>query len=513
MNDQPSVNSIAPDRDSPRDPTATAKAAPAMVSVNARGGASRNTGLKVALLCIAFALLASGALWGFNQYRAWKKTNDEKALAASKAENKSALVGRRRSFSSDPALAATIPKPPTPENSPPCLESTLLLDGKGQPVLSVTGAPMRICKDGKIFMPAGGTPIPLAQAKPPAPNPVKPPSRYGGELMVPAKEHAWGVPTTSQPARSNSLTSGVDANAQFARFLQQRGIGAQASEAHPTMTPVGQTTAIAGNTPVGGIIKLSQASADDTEPNTPATMSAGAPAAPQNALAGRPAPSSSNAQGAIGNLLTPSRTPTVTATLLGDRNMILPRGRSIDCSLATRVVNEVSGMAECVLASDVYSDNGKVVLLERGSQASGEYIALMTQGQRRLFILWSRVRTPHGVVINLASPASDALGTAGIGGYIDNRWGERLGAAVLLSMVKDAIALATAKAVSSGGAGAGAGIYAFQTTSSTGERMVNQVLNSTINIKPTLYANQGDRAAIYVARDLDFGSVYALRTR
>jgi len=145
-----------------------------------------------------------------------------------------------------------------------------------------------------------------------------------------------------------------------------------------------------------------------------------------------------------------------------------------------------------------------VVLLERGSEATGEYVAAMAQGQRRLFVLWTRIKSPEGVVINLNSPAADALGTSGMDGYVDNHWWERIGAAFMLSMVKDVVAYAAAPS--------GTG-QVYQNSSQTSESMATKVLESTINIKPTLYKNQGDRGSIYVARDLDFGTVYALKPR
>ena len=219
-----------------------------------------------------------------------------------------------------------------------------------------------------------------------------------------------------------------------------------------------------------------------------------------------PGPAPSGA-GSIGGLLTPSSTPKVEAGMIGDRNMILPKGKSIDCALTVRVVNEVAGMATCVLTTDVYSDNGRVVLLDRGSEAVGEYAATMAQGQRRLFLLWTRVKTPNGVVINLNSPAADALGTSGLAGSVDNHWWDRLGAAFLLSIVQDAIGFSTAQAAGGGGQGQ---LSIYQNSATTGNRMAEVVLQSTINIKPTLYKNQGDRATIVVARDLDFGTVYAL---
>jgi type IV secretion system protein VirB10 len=197
------------------------------------------------------------------------------------------------------------------------------------------------------------------------------------------------------------------------------------------------------------------------------------------------------------------------ASYLGDRNLILPKGRSIDCGLSMRLISDLPGLASCILSDNVYSDNGKVLLLERGSEAVGEYSAAMAQGQKRIFVLWTRIKTPTGVVINLNSPGADELGTSGLPGLVNNHWWERLGAASLLTLVQDAIAYKSAQ-VSNGGQGT---LAVYQNTSQTTNNMADTILENTINIKPTLYKNQGDRGTIYVARDLDFSSVYALRPR
>lgn len=205
--------------------------------------------------------------------------------------------------------------------------------------------------------------------------------------------------------------------------------------------------------------------------------------------------------------LTPSTTPMVQAGRLSDLNTLLPKGRTIDCGLSVRVVSSLAGLATCVVTQNVYSANGRVLLIERGSEAVGEYRSGVARGQRRLFILWNRVITPGGVVINLQSPGADALGGSGLEGAVDNHWFERVGSAFLLSTIQDGIQYEIAQAqANSGGA-----TFVLGNTAQTGNQMAQRVLEDTIDIPPTIYKNQGDRTVIYVARDLDFSSVYKLR--
>jgi type IV secretion system protein VirB10 len=101
------------------------------------------------------------------------------------------------------------------------------------------------------------------------------------------------------------------------------------------------------------------------------------------------------------------------ASRLPDRNFLITAGTAIPCILQTAMDTSTLGYVSCVIPTDVYSDNGAVVLMEKGTKVLGEYGSGMHQGQNRLFVLWTRAVTPAGVAIGLTSPASDALGRAG----------------------------------------------------------------------------------------------------
>lgn len=474
----------APNSTLPADPTE-------IVSVNSRGGTSGNMAAKVGFVILVFALVMIGGLVSLNKWRAVKKAGDARVEAANKSEVKPAQVGPRRTF--DPDLPPPLPTPaPSPTQlaggaigagqatlCPDGSASTPLIGPDGGVVPAHGGGITRVCRDGKVVVPAIDSRSGAGVAPPPigvrqtGPNGqaqgTPPPSRFAGDVMV--ASNGMGAMTSQQP--SGSATNPMQ-TLQIMQDLLARGQGAQPAAGAGTLAPIATMTGSSVATGNGvGAAGLSPA-------------------------------------GSIGTLLTPSQTPAVQAGMVGDRNLLLPKGRTVDCSLSTRVVSDLAGMATCVLTSNVYSDNGRVVLLERGSEAVGEYGATVVQGQRRLFVLWTRVKTPSGVVINLNSPAADALGTSGLEGYVDNHWWERIGAAFMLSLVQDAISYKTAAATGGGGA---QGTAVFQNSSQTGNRLAEKILDSTINIKPTLYKNQGDRATIFVARDLDFGTVYALRAR
>ncbi|WP_317992836.1 type IV secretion system protein VirB10 [Bartonella gliris] len=221
-------------------------------------------------------------------------------------------------------------------------------------------------------------------------------------------------------------------------------------------------------------------------------------------------------------LLKPTTTEETKASFIGNRNFIIAMGTSIPCILETALNSDQPGFASCIINRDILSDNGRVVLLDKGTQVVGEYKGGIKQGQSRLFVLWTRAKTPSGVIIPLASPATDSLGRAGFDGNINTHWWERFGSSLLLTVIDGATTTLTNKMVgnsntgganNAGGGGFGGGGGNFGGANNLGKDAASIALENQINIPPTLEKLQGELVNIFVARDLDFSSVYKLTVK
>jgi type IV secretion system protein VirB10 len=205
---------------------------------------------------------------------------------------------------------------------------------------------------------------------------------------------------------------------------------------------------------------------------------------------------------ALSALLHPSATTAARARVLPAERLLLPKGAFIDCTLETAIDSTLPGMTTCVTATDTFGVDGSTVLIERGSKLVGETQGDVHQGAARVFVLWTEARTPTGVIVPLASPGTDELGRSGLAGEVNRHFFQRFGAAILISVIDGAVQ----SAVSSRGGGA------VIVNPSTSQDVMTEVLKGTINIPPTVTKAQGDRIQVLVARDLDFRSVYELKS-
>lgn len=494
----PTNNSEAGDPSTPS-PTAEApEVTEDIVSVN-RTGRESNKFAKASFLILVGAVLVGVLAW-FSQD--W--VNNRKA--AMQADNglkpneetgkvfnpeKTGAAAARPKLGSDSGLPApSQAAAPSPTQPGAAREDGVrpLRGSDGKVMVNAQGRAMGVDKEGNVVeVPAitamtddqtGRRPLPgqsaAGQAQG-AQQPAKPPSRYAGSLFV------------GEPAKPSNLSA--DAGAIGTSHQQAANTVAQ--------TQAQQIAEILRGAGLGG----------GPQPARPA------PAAPSPVGPGGTGTTEQARPGTIGGALYSSATPVAIARRMTDQNLILPKGRQADCVLTGRIVDEVPGFTSCVLAQNLYSDNGRVLLLERGSELTGEYGTTNQLGLERLFVTWSRLKTPEGVEIDLSSPGSDRLGTSGLPGHLDNRWAARIGAAFLLSFVKD-VTVATINKQSQASSGATVSVQTApgQNTLNASSALAEEVIKQTIKVRPRLAINEGDRISIYVARDLDFSSVYALKT-
>jgi type IV secretion system protein VirB10 len=187
------------------------------------------------------------------------------------------------------------------------------------------------------------------------------------------------------------------------------------------------------------------------------------------------------------------------ARSLPDRNFLIMAGSFIPCVLQSAMDSSQPGYVSCIVPRHVYSDNGRVVLLEKGTKIVGEYQGGLNRGEYRLFVLWTRAVTPRGIAIDVASPATDALGRGGMDGRVNTFFWQRFGTALLFSLVEDA-ATVGAEAVGS----------SASNTTRVPSDAASTILQQNAQIRPVLRKNQGEDVGITVAQDFDFSTVYGL---
>ncbi len=188
----------------------------------------------------------------------------------------------------------------------------------------------------------------------------------------------------------------------------------------------------------------------------------------------------------------------VSANRIGALGSTIPQGAVIEAVLETALDSDLPGFARALVARDVLSFDGENVLIPRGSRVIGQYKAATALGASRVFVIWSRIIRPDGVSVQLASPATDELGRAGLGGKVDRHFLQRFGGAILLSVINGGLAAGTAALTSGNGV--------FIGTASEATSAATSALRGT-DIPPTIRTPQGASVRIFVARDLDFSAV------
>lgn len=182
------------------------------------------------------------------------------------------------------------------------------------------------------------------------------------------------------------------------------------------------------------------------------------------------------------------------ATKMSNPTTTVTQGTLIPAILETAIDTDVPGFVRAVVSQDVRSFDGTRVLVPRSSRLIGQYQSGLQAGQKRAYVIWTRLIRPDGVSVDIASPGTDFSGMAGLPGDVNTHFFKRFGSAMLLSVIDG---LTTAL---SGGASIILG---------GGQSAAAAAVAEDSKIGPTIRVRQGEPIRVFTARDLDFSRVSA----
>jgi type IV secretion system protein VirB10 len=207
----------------------------------------------------------------------------------------------------------------------------------------------------------------------------------------------------------------------------------------------------------------------------------------------------------------------------------IPQGTMIRGTLETAINSDLAGIVKAIVREDVYSFDGRRILIPAGSSLIGDYKSGVERGQERLFIVWTRMIRGDGVSVQLGSYGTDHLGRSGMTGVVDRKYWERFGPPALMTMIggvtqyiaqlgqkqdRNITIVNTDGTVTSIPQDNGttsqdrAREIAAETIASGIQQLATEAFQDTRNIRPTIHIAQGSDITVFVTRDLDFSDLY-----
>ena len=174
----------------------------------------------------------------------------------------------------------------------------------------------------------------------------------------------------------------------------------------------------------------------------------------------------------------------------------LSQGSVIQAALQTAINSDLPGSVVAVVSEPVPAFSGDQILIPRGSRLFGQYRSGIELNQKRILILWTRVLTPDGTSIEIASVGGDQLGRSGLTGIVDTKFAERFGGAALISLI------GAAPAVAANSTDNETASEVLQGVSGDLEDAVGSVIADQVSISPTIYIDQGASVTVLVDRDV-----------
>jgi type IV secretory pathway VirB10-like protein len=173
-------------------------------------------------------------------------------------------------------------------------------------------------------------------------------------------------------------------------------------------------------------------------------------------------------------------------------------GTILEAVLTNRLQGDFTGPVNCQITTDVYSHNGRVLLIPKGSRVLGEARRVDERDQERLAVLFHRLLMPDGYSLSLDQTLGlDQAGAAALKDKVNRHYLSTFGTSAALGLLAGFSMYGTGGALTA----EGGDLYRQGVASQLG-RDATRILDHRLNRLPSVTIREGVRVKILLASDL-----------
>jgi type IV secretory pathway VirB10-like protein len=197
-----------------------------------------------------------------------------------------------------------------------------------------------------------------------------------------------------------------------------------------------------------------------------------------------------------------SRNPAVpsagAANAAAGKTYVLFEGTILETVLINRLDGQFAGPVQCLLSTDVYSNDRQRLLIPAGSKLLGETRKVDTFGQTRLAVAFHRLLMPDGYSVSLDQfKGLNQIGDTGLRDQVNNHYLRIFGVSLAIGTLG-----AVAEAGTRGSLTASSTDLMRQGFAQSTAQSAAQILDKFLNIMPTVTIREGHRIKVYLSGDL-----------
>jgi type IV secretory pathway VirB10-like protein len=186
------------------------------------------------------------------------------------------------------------------------------------------------------------------------------------------------------------------------------------------------------------------------------------------------------------------------ANAAAGKNYVLFEGNILETVLINRLDGQFSGPVECLLSTNVYSNDRQHLLIPAGSKLLGETKRVDSLGQKRLAVAFHRLLMPDGFSVSLDQfKGLNQTGDTGLRDQVNNHYLRIFGVSLAIGVLGAVAEAGTGSALTASGTD-----LMRQGLAGSVAQSSAQILDKFLNILPTVTIREGHRVKVYLSGDL-----------